>query len=129
MDERYKGKSKEGCAIVMLERVWKGVTDYGWKGSRIVWVKGKVGLIKYAWVCIYAPVNVQSKRGLREREVFWEDVNTCLKDFETERKLVMMGDINAKVGDERVMDVVGKWRSGKSARQSSEPRRTPSLSR
>jgi len=23
MDETYKGKSKEGCAIVMSERVWK----------------------------------------------------------------------------------------------------------
>ncbi len=108
MDERYKGRGKEGCAIVMLERLWNGVTDYGWKGSRIVWVKGKVGLIKYTWVCIYIPVNATSKRGLREREVFWEDVNTCLKSFETERKLVMMGDMNGKVGDECVMDVVGK---------------------
>ncbi len=62
-------------------------------------MKGKVGLVKYAWVCIYAPVNVTSKKGLREREVFWEEVNACLKTFETERKLVMMGDMNAKVGD------------------------------
>ncbi len=43
---------------------------YGWgrrkgkekMGSRIVWVKGKVGLVKSAWVCIYAPVNVTSKK-------------------------------------------------------------------
>lgn len=27
---------------------WNGVTDYDWKGSRIMWVKGKVGLVKYA---------------------------------------------------------------------------------
>ncbi len=51
MAEKYKGRSKEGCAIVMSERVWNGITDYSWKGSRIVWVKGKVGLVKYAWVC------------------------------------------------------------------------------
>ena len=70
MDEKYRGRSKEGCAIVMSERVWNGVTDYGWKGSRIVWVKGKVGLVKYAWVCVYAPVNVKSIKGLREREAF-----------------------------------------------------------
>ncbi len=38
-------------------------------------------------------VNVTSKRGLREKEVFWEDVNICLKSFETERKLVMMEDM------------------------------------
>ncbi len=92
----------------MHSQVWNGVTDYGWKGSRVVWVKGKVGLVKYAWVCIYAPVNV-TKKGLRERKVFWEEVNSCLKSFEKERKLVMMGDMNAKVGDECVKDVVGKW--------------------
>ncbi len=74
-----------------------------------MWVKGKAGFVKYAWMCIYAPVNETSKKGLREREVFWEEVNTCLKSFETERKLVMMGDMNAEVGDECVMAVVGKW--------------------
>lgn len=99
IDEKYRGRSEEGCAIVMSERVWNGLTDNGWKGSRIVWVKGIVGFEKYAWVCIYAPVNVKSKKGLREREAFWEEVNACLKSFEKEKKLIMMGDMNA----------VGKW--------------------
>ena len=52
LNEDYKGRGKEGCAILMSERVWKGVTDCGWKGSRIVWVKSKIGLVKYAWVCV-----------------------------------------------------------------------------
>lgn len=47
MEEEYRARSKEGCAIVMSERVWNGVTDYGWQGSRIVWVN-EVGLVKYA---------------------------------------------------------------------------------
>ncbi len=58
---------------------------------------------------IYAPVNVTSKKGLSEREVFWEEVNACLKSFKKDRKLVMMGDMNAKVSDKFVMDVVEKW--------------------
>ncbi len=75
-----------------------------------MWLKGKLGLVKYAWVCIYAIVNGTSKKKrLRKREAFWEEVNACLKSFETERKLVMMGNMNAKVRDESVMDVVGKW--------------------
>ena len=48
LDEGYKGRGKEGCVILMSERVWEGVTDYEWKGSRIVWMKCKVGMIKYA---------------------------------------------------------------------------------
>ncbi len=62
---------------------------------------------RFSKVCmgVYAPVNVTSKKGMREREAFW----ACLKSFEKDRKLVMMGDMNAKVGDICVMDVVGQW--------------------
>ncbi len=37
-------------------------------------------------------------------------MNACFKSFETERKPVMMGDMNAKVGHECDMNVVGKGR-------------------
>ncbi len=40
-----------------------------------------------------------SKKELREREAFWEEVNACLKSIEKDRKLVLMGDMNVKVGD------------------------------
>jgi len=36
LDENYSGRQKEGCAIIMSERIWKCVTEYGWKGARIV---------------------------------------------------------------------------------------------
>ena len=109
LNEDYKGRGKEGCAILMSERVWKGVTDCGWKGSRIVWVKSKIGLIKYAWVCVYAPVNKRTLKGKSEMRKFWKDLNECIECFEIERKVIVMGDMNAKVGDERVDEVVGKW--------------------
>ncbi len=32
LDEGYGGRGKEGCAIIMSERIWKSVTGYGWKG-------------------------------------------------------------------------------------------------
>ena len=109
LDEGYKGRGKEGCVILMSERVWKGVTDYGWKGSRIVWMKCKVGMIKYAWVCVYAPVNLKTVKGKKEMEKFWNELNDCINGFEEGRKVIVMGDMNAKVGDECVEDVVGKW--------------------
>ena len=39
LDESYKGKYKEGCANLMFDRVWKCASNYGWKDTRIVWVK------------------------------------------------------------------------------------------
>ena len=48
MDERRKGRGREGCALLMSARVWEGIEAHGWKGSRIVWAVGKVGIVKYA---------------------------------------------------------------------------------
>lgn len=38
------------------------------KGSAIVWVMGKTGLIKYIWVCAGAPV-YEEKKGRRYERV------------------------------------------------------------
>lgn len=40
---------------------------------------------------------------------FWKDLNECIKKFEKERKVIVMGDRNAKVGNKSVEDVVDKW--------------------
>ena len=109
LSEEYKGRGKEGCAILMSSRVACCVKEHGWCGSRIVWVKGKIGMIKYAWVCVYAPVNMKTTKGKSEMNKFWNELNECLKKFEPERKVIVMGDMNAKVGCEEVDGIVGKW--------------------
>lgn len=58
LDKGYSGKDKEGCAMLMSKRIWKSVIGYGCKGARIVWVKSKSGLMKEAFVYVYATVNV-----------------------------------------------------------------------
>ncbi len=63
VDEKSRGRGREGCALLFAPRVWKGIEAHGWKGSRIVWAVGKIGIVKYAWVCVYAPVNSSSGRG------------------------------------------------------------------
>ncbi len=65
---------------------------------RIVWVKCKIGIVKYAWVCVYAPVNMKTVKGKNEEMKFWNDLNKCIKSFEKGRKVIVMGDMNAKVG-------------------------------
>lgn len=46
INENYRGRRKEGFAVVLRPRVWKGVTKHGWNGSRIVRVKVKIGIVK-----------------------------------------------------------------------------------
>ena len=36
-------------------------------------------------------------------------MNVCIREFEGGRKVVVMGDMKAKVSDEGIDEVVGKW--------------------
>lgn len=67
------GSSKELCVISMSGKLWKSVTEYEWRG-RTVWVKCKIGLIKYyvvhAFLYVYIPVNVKETKGKKKRETF-----------------------------------------------------------
>ena len=47
VDEKSRGRGKEGCALHISPRVWKGIETYSWKGSRIVWAVWKIGMVKY----------------------------------------------------------------------------------
>ncbi len=74
-----------------------------------MWAKTKVGIIKYAWALIYAPVNVKSGKGREKMREFWDEVNECLEMFEEGRRIVMFGDMNGRVGTSKLAGVVGKW--------------------
>ncbi len=73
-----------------------------------MWAVGKIGIVRYAWMCVYVPVNVSNGRGREEMRKFWDDVNECLKRFERGSRIVLMGDMNGKVGDSEAARVVGK---------------------
>ncbi len=104
-----KGRGKEGCAIMVSPRVWKGIDVRGWIGSRIVWMTGKIGMVKCAWVCVYAPVNEKGMKGKMKLEKFWEDLGELLKKFENVRRVFLLGDVNARVGNTEIGVVVGKY--------------------
>ena len=109
LDEKYKGRSKGGVAIIVSKRIVGGIKEYGWSGPRVVWLRGKIGMIRYVWVCAYAPVNERTKKGKEERDDFWKGLNDCLRGFESDERVILMGDMNGKVGDERIEGVVGEW--------------------
>ncbi len=64
--------------------------DDGWLGSRIVWMTGKVGMVKCVWVCVYAPVNENRMKGKMKLEKFWEDLGQLLKTFENVRRVFLL---------------------------------------
>ena len=47
-------------------------------------------MVKYAWVCVYAPVNAGN---------LWNDVNECPMENGRESRMVLIGDMNGRVGN------------------------------
>ena len=57
-------------------------------------------------MCAYGP---EGERSREEREAFWESLNIVLRGFEGVEKLCVLGDMDTKVGDREMRDVVGSF--------------------
>ncbi len=104
-----QGRRKEGCALMVSPRVGARMEKFGWFGSRIVWMTGKVGMVKCVWVCVYAPVNEKGMKGKMKLEEFREDLRQLLKKFENVRRVFLLGDMNMRIGNTEIGGVVGKY--------------------
>ena len=99
-------RAREGVAIIVSGRLWGSVIDYKCVSSRIVWVRMKVAGEKLIIVSVYGPGMEKSEN---ERESFWSNLNDCVAGFGENERYVILGDMNAKVGDRPRDEVVGKY--------------------
>ena len=99
-------RAREGVAVMVRGRLWGSVSEYKCVSSRIVWVRMKVAGERVVVVGVYGP---GMERNENEREVFWESLNECLSGFRENERIIVMGDMNAKVGDREREGVIGKF--------------------
>ena len=99
-------RAREGVAVVVKGRLWGSVAESKCVNSRIVWIRMKVAGEKVVVVGVYGP---GMERNENEREVFWESLNECLSGFGENERVIVMGDMNAKVGDHEREGVTGKY--------------------
>ncbi|MEL7523216.1 MAG: endonuclease/exonuclease/phosphatase family protein, partial [Cyanobacteria bacterium J06553_1] len=99
-------RAREGVAVVISGRLWGRVREYKCLNSRIMWVKLKMNGEKIVIVSVYGPGMEKSEN---ERERFWDNLNECLAGFDEEERIIVLGDMNAKVGDREKDGVVGKF--------------------
>ena len=72
----------------------------------MLWAKLKVAGEKIVIVGVYGPGMEGSEN---ERDTFWECFNECINGFNENERIVMLGDMNAKVGNREVYRVAGKY--------------------
>ena len=104
---KAREEESKKCALLMLLRVWDG-RDQGY----IVRAIGKVGIVKYARVCVCASMNLRSKKGREEMRKYRNYVNDCLKEIRRRSRRVIIRHMNGRIRKSEVGGVVGRWSEG-----------------
>ena len=99
------GRAREGVAMLLSERLKQKVLEWREVTSRLMWVRVKVGRESWAFVSAYGP---GVERTEEEREGFWFELERCVDSLKRNNYVVVLGDLNARVGDVELEGVVGK---------------------
>lgn len=65
------GRGKQQRTIVFSAKVWMGVNGHGWFGAKDVWTMGKMCVVEYAKVCVYAPVKDKERKKTTKLRGLW----------------------------------------------------------
>ena len=98
-----KGNAREGVAVLLNERVWMCVREIGRINSRIMYVEICIKREFWTVIVVYAP---GMERPEEERDVFWKELKGFIEVCEDRGKVVVIGDMNVRVGDSEVEGVV-----------------------
>ena len=101
-----RGRAREGVAILVSARVLQCVQEWKEVSSRLMWVKVKFEQELWIFVSAYG---LGGEWDETDREAFWTEFDECMQSFEADASIVVLGDLNARVGNERIDGVVGNY--------------------
>ena len=71
--------------------------------SRLIWLTMTLGYERWVFVGAYGPGSEQ------ERNDFREELSECLSSLRTDENVILLGDLNRRVGNEEIDGVTGKF--------------------
>lgn len=102
-------RHERGVAFLIKKELQKSIVGYWTVNERCILLKIKAKPFDIAIIQIYAPTKDWSDE---EVEVFYENIQKTIKQLKSTDVLIVMGDFNAKVGNESYKDIVGKYGLG-----------------
>ena len=99
-----RGRAREGVALLLSEWMVNKVVEWKEVSSRLMWVRVRMGRECWAFVSAYGP---GCERSEEERDEFWKELTRCVDGLSTRNYVVVLNDLNARVGDGEVEGVVG----------------------
>ena len=101
-----KGRAREGVALLLSEWMVNKVVEWKEVSSRLMWVRGRMGRECWAFVSAHGQ---GCERSEEERDEFWNELTRCVDGLSTRNYVVVLGDLDARVGDGEVEGVVEKY--------------------
>ena len=74
--------------------------------SRLMWMNMALRCERWMLVAAYGPGKNKSVEG---RDDFWEGLSDYLKGFRADQNVILLGDLNARVGDFEIDWAIGKF--------------------
>ncbi|GFO43306.1 craniofacial development protein 2-like protein [Plakobranchus ocellatus] len=103
----YSGgtESEKGVGIIVDQTVTKAIKGYWALSDRVLLVKFAGKPVDLNIIQVYAPTANSNDEDL---DKFYNELDTAKTQCKSQDPLIIMGDFNAKVGAEKVDDIVGK---------------------
>ncbi|GFN96982.1 craniofacial development protein 2-like protein [Plakobranchus ocellatus] len=103
----YSGgtESEKGIGIIVDQTAYKAIKDYRALSDRVILVKIAGKPVDLNIIQVYAPTANNNDEDL---DKFYNELDTAKTPCKSQDPLIIMGDFNAKVGTEKVDDIVGK---------------------
>ena len=98
--------ASSGVALLLSPEMKGSMTDHVEVSDRIMWIKLKLGREVWAIVSAYGP---DSGKTDEVRANFWNELRDCVNSFGNNVKVMVLGDLNARVGNTVIDGVVGVY--------------------
>ena len=99
------GRAREGVALLLSVWLMRCVVEWKEVSSRLMWVRVKIKRESWVFISAYGPGSEKSKEEIEE---FWNELSECVRIFGRNESVVVLGDLNARVGNEVIEGIVGQ---------------------